>query len=139
MILESERRWNDWQGGQPIELPDGQTWWFCAPEAQVRDGLPIWSFGPGTPHDLNVGLSTAFRRILRKWTRATNDDDRAAATLEAAWFLLARNYQVSPEEFEGILAGLDNRTQGEQGSLMADFLMLVGGTCARATALVEMH
>lgn len=138
MILESERRWDDWQGGIPIELPDGQTWWFCAPEATVREGLTGWTFGPDVPADVDRVLSWRFTRLIVKVNRAGNEADRAAAMIEAAWFLLARNYAITPDEFESILALSSEWDESRQDRLGRELLTLVGFACVRATALAEV-
>jgi len=102
LIVESERRWADWSEGRPIELPDGQTWHFYRPEPLIRDGVPGWSFGAGTP-EVDAVLSARFGLVVTKWGKAADDADRAAAVLEAAWFLLARNYRLTRAEFGAIM------------------------------------
>jgi hypothetical protein len=138
LILESERRWADWQGGQPIELPDGQAWFFFQPEARMRGLRPGWTFGVGVPSDVDAILSDRLVRILRKCGRATCEADKTAAILEAAWFLLARNYEITPDEFEGILSGASAWSADQQQRLGSQLLELVGIACARSTALAEV-
>jgi hypothetical protein len=133
-IDEASRRWPDFQGGQAIELPDGQTWRFYEPAAMTRGGMPGWTFGAGVPHDIDAILSDRFGRIVVKWGRAADDRERASAMLEAAWFLLARNYAVTAGEFERIVAGASAWEDSRQGRLGAQLLMLVGTACSRATA-----
>ena len=137
MILESERRWPDWQGGQPIELPDGQTWHFHEPAPLVRDGIPGWTFGADTPEQDAV-LSARFGLVVARWGQATNDGDRAASILDAAWFLLARNYAVTRAEFGAILlkAALWDRERHER--FAGQILALIGEACTRSTALAEV-
>jgi hypothetical protein len=58
--------------------------------------------------------------------------------LEMAWFLLARNYAVTADEFEAIMAGASAWPEDEQAGLGGQLLMLVGMACQRATAFLEV-
>jgi hypothetical protein len=124
MLSEAERRWPDFQGGRPIRLPNGEDWHFYDPEPAGRD----WTFGPDVLPAVNETLSRRLHRILAKWQRATTDADRASSILEASWFLLARNYNVTQEEFEAILSEDDGQV-GEVASLL---LAHVGIVCGRS-------
>lgn len=136
MILESERRWDDWQGGQPIDLPDGQTWWFYEPDATVHDGMPGWSFGAETP-ELDRTLSCRFGLIVASWGKAADDADRAAAILDAAWFLLARNYDVSRSQFATLMLGASRWDRDRHERFASEVLALVGFACNHAAAAWE--
>lgn len=118
LIPEASRRWDDFQGGRPIELPDGQEWRFCTPEPHARLAhpdphgplvpVPSWTFGEHVDSLLDQVLAEKFAAILSKYAVAMTEAERTSAILEAAWFLLARNYNLSLAEFEGImLLGVD--------------------------------
>jgi hypothetical protein len=132
-IDEMARRHDDFQGGRPILLPDGQAWVFCEPEAIV--GGPGWRWGAAP--DLDVGLSVAFARLLAKIDRAPDDGRRACGALEAAWFLLYRNYNVSREEFEAIMLGGTAWNAGQIDALAAEFASLVGIAAIRLVAVMR--
>lgn len=137
IIPEASRRWDDFQGGRPIELPDGQTWLFFEPEAMVRKGRAGWTFGPDVAPDVDKVLSDRFSRVLYKWKRASTNADRSSVVLEAAWFLLARNYNVTPEEFEAILGPAAGQSGESQQTLGMEFRRLVDAACDRAVATLQ--
>jgi hypothetical protein len=135
-ILESDRRWADFRAeGQPIGLPDGQTWWFAMPAAVVRDGKAGWTFE--APPDIDAILSHRFGKILAKWRRAADDGGRASVVLEASWFLLARQYAITQDELEGILSDMDAYGEAWQADLMGQLISLVGVALGRAAGLAE--
>lgn len=134
-IDERSRRWPDFRGGREITLPDGGAWSFFEPQAVLRDGRTGWTFD--APTDIDAILSHRFWRILAKWGRATDDSERACVVLEAAWFLLARNYAITADELEGILMDMHGWDERRQASLMGELLALVGVALARAAGLVE--
>lgn len=136
-IDEASRRWDDFQGGRPIVLPDGQTWHFYEPAACVRSGRPGWTFGPDVPDDVDAILSHRFGRLVRKWSRAQNKDDQASAMLEAAFYLLARNYALTLEEFEPIMLRASEWDADNQAALGEALAVLIGTACARSTGLME--
>lgn len=144
-ISESERRWSDWRGGRAIALPDGQTWHFYMPRPIVRPvpddagvvvGVPSWTFDAGDP-DVDLALAGIFAAILLKRNLAMNDADRAGGTLEAAWFLLARNYNVTMSEFESILAGAAACPGARQASLGRQLHAIVKDALDRSLSLAE--
>jgi hypothetical protein len=111
-LSEPDRRRAEFAGGTPVVMPDGRPWRLIEPAAVVRpvkggedgDGLMIaWDFGPGLDAETDDALGRAFQRAVAKIDRAGNDRDRACGVLEAAWLLLARNYDLSPEEFEDLV------------------------------------
>lgn len=131
-IDERSRRWDDFQGGRPIELPDGNFWQFYEPETVLRNGLEGWTFGADVPPDVDAVLSSRFSRVIYKWKRARSDADRASVVLEAAWFLLARNYNVTADQFEGILS----LASGDEATTLGlELRRLVDEACDRATAI----
>ncbi len=138
MILESERRWDDFQGGCPIELPNGEIWTFYAPEARTRAGRPGWTFGVDVPADVDAILSNRLTRILAKLSRAVFNEERASVMLEAAWFLLARNYNITQDQYEAILSGVSAWSDDDQQQFGSQLQGLVGIACARSTALAEV-
>jgi hypothetical protein len=138
LIDEASRRWPDWQGGRPIKLPNDQIWWFYEPEAVLRDGKPGWTFGPDVPRDVDAILSGRLRRILDGWSAAGDEAGRSAAILTAAWFLLARNYAITAEEFGAIMGRAGERPESEQREFGERLLLLVATACARATGLAEV-
>lgn len=138
LISEISRRWDDFQGGKSIELPDGQVWWFYQPEAMIRDGLPGWTFGPDVSPDIDAILSGRFSKIVDKWALAIDDEERACAVLEAAWFLLARNYMITPDEFEQIMALASTWPDDHQKAIGEKLLLHVGMACMRASQLAEV-
>lgn len=131
LIDEASRRWDDFQGGRAIELPDGQVWSFYEPAAVIRKGRAGWTFGVDVAPDVDQVLSDRFSRVLYKWKRATDDADRAAVVLTAAWFLLARNYNVTDREFQAILAN------GIPPALGVEFRRLIDEACERAVAVLQ--
>lgn len=131
---EASRRADDWTGGIPVVLPDGSEWWFSQPVAQVgasdRHGPAIlrhpfagvsWSFGPDVPSDINAILSAKLFALTTKYLQAETDADRACATLEISWFLLARNYLISVHEFEGLMLRANSLDASAQ-SVLAESL-----------------
>lgn len=136
MILESERRWADWSEGQWIALPDGQEWSFYEPAPTMRDGISGWSFGADTP-EMDAVLSARFGLVIAKWGKATDDADRAAAILEAAWFLLARNYYITQTEFGSIILKSARWTKAQHERFAEHLLVLIGYACVQSTALAE--
>lgn len=126
-IDESSRRWPDFQGGRPITLPDGAVWWFATPEPLIRltddEAVPSWRFADAPLVD--AVLAGKFAAILLKIGNATTTKERTSATLEAAWFLLARNYRITPDEFESILmesAMWDDVDQAEVGRELGELV-----------------
>jgi len=136
-INEASRRWDDFQGGRPIELPDGQHWFFYEPEAMVRKGRVGWTFGADVAPDVDTVLSDRFSRVLYKWKRATTDADRASVMLEAAWFLLARNYNVTADEFGGIVGRAAERSGEAQKTLGVELRRLVDEACVRGVSALQ--
>lgn len=136
-IDEASRRWDDFQGGRAIELPDGQVWSFYEPQAKIRKGRAGWTFGVDVAPDVDQVLSDRFSRVLYKWKRASTDADRASVVLEAAWFLLARNYNLTPAEFEAILGRAANQSGDDQQALGAEFRRLIDEACDRAVATLQ--
>ncbi len=111
-LTEPERRRVEFAGGTPVVMPDGQPWRLFDPHPVARpvrgdgDGgewLIAWEFGPGLDAETNDSLGRGFHRVLAKIDRAANRDDRACGLIEAAWYLLARNYVISQDEFEDLL------------------------------------
>ena len=105
---ERSRRRPEWQKGCAVTFPDGQRWHFYdpAPRRVEHEGATavFWDFGIGfLDRDVLGSLNHNFYRLLRKATRARNDLQRASANLEIAWFLLARNYTVSQDDFQDLL------------------------------------
>lgn len=137
MIPEASRRWDDFRGGRPIELPDGQIWSFYEPAAVVRKGRAGWTFGANVAPDVDEVLSSRFSRVLYKWKRASTDADRASVVLEAAWFLLARNYNVTPAEFEAIVGQSTSQSGDTQKSLGAKLRRLIDEACDRAVTVLQ--
>lgn len=131
IISEASRRWDDFQGGRPILLPDNQVWQFYEPQAVVRRGRVGWTFGADVAPDVDTVLSDRFSRVLYKWKRAGDDADRAAVVLTAVWFLLARNYNVTDREFQAILG------MGAQQALGVEFHRLIAEACERAVAALQ--
>lgn len=138
MISELERRWGDWSEDYPILLPNGEVWHFYSPEARTRGGRPGWTFGADVPSDVDAILSNRLTRILAKLGRASDSRERSAVIIEAAWFLLARNYEITQDEFEAILSGASAWSDDEQTQLGSQLQRLVGIACARSTALAEV-
>lgn len=119
-IDERSRRLSDEPRGEPIVLPDGQTWTFFEPDVLAPGDAPVprWTFGAEVAPGLDAALASAFDRVLAKIARARSEVDSRAAMLESAWFCLARNYEVSRDEFEAILlapppSGFDLAAMGE--------------------------
>lgn len=137
LISEASRRWDDFQGGRPIRLPDGDIWQFYDPQAVVRRGRVGWTFGADVAPDVDAVLSDRFSRVLYKWKRASTDADRSSVVLEAAWFLLARNYNVTAAEFEAILGQAIGQHSDAQKTLGAEFRRLIGEACERAVVALR--
>jgi hypothetical protein len=135
MIHEAERRWADWRYGQPVDLPNGETWHFYEPETVVCNSKPGWTFEAPTP-EVDAELSRRFERLIGKWGRAKDDAERASAILEAAWFLLARNYAISRQEFESVLSLASSWDEGRQERLGEHLVKVVGGACVDVAALM---
>lgn len=117
---ERASRRPEFGGGTPLLLPDGRTWWFYVPAAEAVEAnvvhTVLWDFGLDDDH--NVALGDALYRVFGKLARAADDRQRASAVVELAWLLLARNYEVAPDQFERVLSagaitpGLWGRIEG---------------------------
>jgi hypothetical protein len=138
-LTEPERRRREFAGGTPIALPDGRAWRFYTPRpvaGAVRgengpDGpMLVWDFGADLDADTNDALGQAFQRILNKIGRANGPEERACGMLEATWFLMARNYVISQEEFEDLFLRRTKRR------LCKALERLIGSICAQAAELI---
>lgn len=136
-IDEPSRRLRDEPPGRTIVLPDGQAWTFSEPEPAMRpvegdDGRPGlalgWTFGADLDLGLDAALSRAFATVVRKYDAAPDDRSRWAAFFEAAWFCLARNYELSREEFEAVLLSGGRADLARLGGELMD---LIGTILAR--------
>lgn len=147
--LEDERssRRPEFAGGRPIRLPDGDAWAFFEPRPVVRavegpDGsparVPSWTFGEDLDPTLDLALAGRFAALVGLHRAAATDEERAAVTLQAAGFLLARNYQISPERFAQILAGADRLPGSEQAALGDALRALISDACSRSLAHAEV-
>lgn len=141
-INELSRRWDDFQGGRPITLPIGGTWWFYEPAAFNRstpDGtvVPSFTFGENIDPTLDLMLAQRFAVILVKYGKAADEAERSCATLEAAWFLLARNYNVTQSEFETIVEAAIVWPEARQIALGKSLGSLVDSACSRSLARAE--
>lgn len=146
-LTPEDRRRPEYAGGTPILLPDGLPWRFFEPRPVVRqvrgdegegERLIAWDFGgPDVDAETNDILGRGFHKILAKIDRATNDRDRASGHLEAAWFLLARNYGIEPEEFEDILLRGGRRASKDLRRAIRQFERLIGGVVGQVEPLLE--
>lgn len=128
-LTEPERRRVEFAGGTAVVLPDGVPWRFyeLTPfECTARDGdgtgesrMIAWDFGSDLDAETNASLGQGFQRLLAKIDRAANANDRACGMLEAAWFLLARNYIVSQDDFENLLLMGATHRSGQRRRLYA--------------------
>lgn len=144
-LTEPERRRVEFAGGTPVVMPDGAPWRLFEPRPVERDvhdedgivHVICWEFGPGVDAETNDSLGMGFQRVLAKIDRAENRDDRACGLIEAAWYLLARNYVISQEEFEDLL--LRGATQGpaRRKRLYDSLRAVVLAPCERIKAMVE--
>jgi hypothetical protein len=144
-LTPEDRHRAEFAGGTPIVLPDGRAWRFYEPTPVVRevrggeDGngfLIAWDFGSDLDAETNDSLGRGFQRILAKANRAANEADLACAVLEGAWFLLARNYKVTAEEFEDLLLDRRGRRGTKPFGLMAAH---VESVAARVERLISEH
>jgi hypothetical protein len=143
---EAARRRDDFLGGRPILLPDDEAWTFYEPTARpqpmatARGRLPRiapgWSFGAGDA-EVDAILSGRFARLIRAWATAGDEPSRAAALLSCAWFLLARNYHITAEEFATLMAGVSAWDEAEHARLAESLFALMGDVCGRAASLIE--
>ncbi|MDR3632625.1 MAG: hypothetical protein P4L84_02245 [Isosphaeraceae bacterium] len=111
----------EWAGGTPLLLPDGQAWWFYEPEPELVEeagvSAVLWDFGLASDEE-NVALCDALYKVLGKLVRAETAEQRVSAVVELSWLLLARNYEITPEQYEKVLnvgpisAGLWGRLEG---------------------------
>lgn len=103
--VEHNCRRPEWAGGTPLLLPDGQVWWFYEPRPRVVEvggtSAVLWDWGVSAAE--NVALTEALYRVLGKLVRALTDAERVGAVCDVAWLMLARNYEVAPDEFEAAL------------------------------------
>lgn len=141
-IDEQARRWPDFQGGRPITLPIGGTWWFYEPAAFNRSTpegsvVPSFTFGADIDPTLDLMIAQRFAVILVKYGKAADETERSCATLEAAWFLLARNYNVTPAEFESILGAAIVWPEAKREALGKALGSLIDSACARSLARAE--
>lgn len=140
-ISEASRRWADFQGGRPIELPDGNVWWFYEPAAFNRSAdrgvvVPSWTFGAEVHPTLDLALAQSFAKIITRWSEA-KAEDKTATLLEAAWFLLARNYDINPAEFQAILSLASTQPEARQAALGKALGSLVDDACSRSLSHAE--
>jgi hypothetical protein len=134
-MIPLERERPDAIPGIDIELPDSEVWTFAMPEARVATNALAWSFGPDVPPDIDKILSHKLWKLSLKWHGASTDAEKAQSTLEIAWFLLARNYEITPEEFEGILGRMAELTEEAQKELLGKLGNVVLLTLNRAVML----
>jgi hypothetical protein len=100
LIVEGERRREDFLGGIEVRLNDGQLWTLPKPRVRIRpvrdaSGMRL------------VGLFTFGDAYNAKWEAfAGAVDSRAqrAALLDLAFDLLQRNYKLSDDELSDLLA-----------------------------------
>lgn len=137
-LIESERRWADFQGGYSILMPDGDAWTFALPECTPSRGRLTWSFGPDVPNDLNAILSAKLAACVRKYLQAGDEADRACAAFEIAWFLLARNYSITPDEFESLASQAQRLDAAGLTSFLESLRAIVVLTIGRALLLREV-
>jgi hypothetical protein len=94
MLDEHAYRWPDFIGGILIRLADGQLWSFPSPVAPgvTRDGAANGgAFGP----DFGVLLEAVWE--------ADDETERLRAELALAIYLLARNYDLGPNDYQELL------------------------------------
>lgn len=128
---ERRLRRAEWRRGHAVAFPDGQTWHFYDPAARRLEhggkAAVFWDFGVGFLDEPTLtSLNHNFYRLLRKAMRAVNERQRAAANLELAWFLLARNYFLTQDEFARLLA-----TAGESPDLWGAIVSHLGAVVER--------
>jgi hypothetical protein len=144
-LMEQERRRVEFAGGTPIILPNREPWRFFDPHPVERDfhdedGIAhviAWEFGPGVDAETNDSLGRGFQRLIQKIDRADNREDRACGLLEAAWYLLARNYVISQDEFEDLLLRGAVHGPARRKRLYDGLRDLVGTVIGRVGAMVE--
>lgn len=146
-LTEPERRRVEFAGGTPIVMPDGKAWRFFEPrpvrcpvmgEDDDEGEMIAWDFGgEGVDAETNDSLGRGFQRILEKINRAENRDDRTCGTLEAAWYLLARNYVISQDNFEDLLLSGAGQSPERRRRLYASLGRLIEVACARVESLLE--
>lgn len=108
MLSESTLRRPEFAGGTPLLLPDGQAWWFYAPVPSTTR-LGAWEWG-NIPEDATVALTDALYITLCRLSAATDASERATHALTLAWLCLARNYEVSPDQFTAIMTASPGST-----------------------------
>ncbi len=131
----------------PIPLtPDGHPWRLYEPvpvmrdvrgEDGVEDRMIAWEFGPDLDAETNESLGRGFQKILVKIVNAESNDDRACGWLEAAWFLLARNYEITADEFEDLLLHGGRRMTSDRRRLIAQLQRHIQGITEKVAALHE--
>ncbi len=145
-LTEPERRRVEFAGGTPIVLPDGQPWRFFEPKpmrclVRGEDGadefMIAWDFGPGVDAETNDSLGRGFHAILEKINGAENRDDRACGMVEAAWYLLARNYVISQDDFEDLLLRGAGYSAERRRRLHGALSRVVLEPCLRVERLID--
>ena len=86
---ERELRRPDFRPGLPIRLADGQSWTF--PDPPDRAGEDTARFDP------------EYRALVAALLEAEDDVERLRTELALAIHLLARNYDLRPADYAGIL------------------------------------
>lgn len=101
-LREPDLRRPEFAGGTPLLLPDGQAWTFFEPKPSLtRPGA--WEWGGSLWAEEAVSLTNALYKILKRLTTATDVRERASQVSALAWLCLARNYQITPGQFEAIM------------------------------------
>lgn len=145
-LTEHDRRRAEFAGGTPIVLPDGQPWRFFDPMPVKRsirgengeEGFVLaWEFGPGVDAETNDSLGQGFARVLEKIDAASNKADRTCGVIEAMWYLLARNYVISQDDFEDLLLRGSTHTAERRRRLYDRLRDLVMVPCEQLRRLIS--
>lgn len=100
--LEKSRRRPEFVAGHPVTLADGQTWYLPSVPAKV---FPLFDEtgkygGIGARSSFN---DPEFDALMAAWMEATSRYAEFGALFGLAIYLLGRNYDLSPEDFQRLL------------------------------------
>ncbi|WP_165250211.1 oxysterol-binding protein [Paludisphaera soli] len=125
MVDESSRRLPTHRPGRKIRLADGRPWFVPAPPTSNE------------PHDLRAGPE--YDQLLDAACEADSEAERFLAELALVLFLLGRNYDLGPSDYQQLLSFPPDSPallewRAELGELVREHLRARGGPSGPAPA-----
>jgi hypothetical protein len=130
---EASLRRDDFAGGEPSTMADGQTWRLAKPQVRFSyddgpRGFRVTLSMPGQPID-------EYQRLVDEMEQATTMDDRIRAELAVGAALLRRNYRLGSADLGRLLAfAYDEEADPEGFALRQRVLDVAMGVAPKAPA-----